>query len=125
MQETLARGWRYRASFALDRDLLPWLRQCALRVWLTWRRSADRAPTALGDRSESIHDPRTDGLDAREELARAVAPLRAIERTLLLHHHRDRFTVRELAARFGLAENTVKSHLRRARNRLARPDHDL
>ena len=123
-QETLERAWRYRQSFQDTLEMAPWLRRCALNVWLAWRKREAQRPQLLGETASAIEDPRGSTTEVRDSLAAAMAPLAAIQRDLLLRHHRDRLTIRELATEFDLPENTVKSHLRRARARLARIDHD-
>ena len=123
-QETLERAWRYRQSFENTQEIAPWLRRCAFNVWLAWRKREATRPELLGESASAIADPKGASTEARDSLAAALAPLADIQRDLLLRHHRDRLKIHELATEFGIPENTVKSHLRRARARLARIDHE-
>jgi RNA polymerase sigma-70 factor (ECF subfamily) len=59
----------------------------------------------------------------REELLRleqALAELPELPRRAFLAFHRDGRSLNQIAAEMGLPLNTLKSHLRRARQRLAR-----
>ena len=119
VQESLARALRYRESFDGRRALWPWLKRTAFRVFLDQRRAA-RASGDQGD--EAIAEVPAwdrDGLAQREEVHRLLAALPAIEREVLLRFHRDGRSVREIAAERGIPEGTIKSHLHRARRRLA------
>jgi RNA polymerase sigma factor (sigma-70 family) len=120
-QEVNARALRYAASFESGRALWPWLRRLAERVVSDQR--------ARGAREEQGHseveltaDPRVDlreGVDARDTLERGLAVLDELERRALLAFHRDGRSVRQIAQALALPEGTVKSHLHRARRRLA------
>jgi RNA polymerase sigma-70 factor (ECF subfamily) len=48
-----------------------------------------------------------------------LARLSSLERALLLRFHAQGRSVHELAAELGLPEGTIKSHLHRARRKLA------
>jgi RNA polymerase sigma-70 factor (ECF subfamily) len=115
-QEALARAWRYRESFDSARDLGPWLRAAAFRVFLDHRDRTQRAPQAL--ESEPVA-PRDDALESRDALERWLSVLSAPERDVLLGFHRHQESVTDIAARLSMPEGTVKSHLHRARRKLA------
>lgn len=120
VQEVLARAWRSRESFDARRALRPWLRATALRAWIDLRRArALRADVEArrGDDRPSDAGPAR-GMEAREELERAFAPLDAVEREVLVRFHHRGESVRDIAAALALAEGTVKSHLHRARKKL-------
>jgi RNA polymerase sigma-70 factor (ECF subfamily) len=57
--------------------------------------------------------------ELRDELRHRLAALPDVERLLLLGFHRDELSLKQLADRHQLPVNTVKSHLHRARRRLA------
>lgn len=126
LQETLAKVWRLRASFDPDGNAEGWLLQAAFRTFCDHRARSRRrvaeGNAASGGSREPDALPAPSGpcpVELRDEVARSLAALPAIERELLLGFHRDGLSLRELAERHALPVNTVKSHLHRARQRLA------
>lgn len=121
VQEVLARAWRSRASFEEQRTLRPWLRATALRAWIDLLRSRERRADveARGGREATDATAPGQGAEARETLERALECLDALERDVLVRFHERGESVREIAAALALAEGTVKSHLHRARRKLA------
>ena len=117
-QEVVARALRYRESYDESRALWPWLRRIAEHVLHSQRAQRARQPLALEEDPSALRDG-TEIPAAREELAQRLAVLRPIERDVLLRFHQRNESVREIAAAMGLPEGTVKSHLSRARRRLA------
>jgi len=125
LQEVLARAWRYRASFEEQRALGPWLRSAALRVVLDRRAARERAPRAEElDPSEVPARASADGASQREQVERMLEPLSPIEREVLLRFHQREESVAEIARVLALPEGTVKSHLWRARRRIAERGRD-
>lgn len=116
VQESLTRALRYRESFDGRRALWPWLKRTAFRVFLD-QRSSGRLDFEEGIAEAPARDD--DGVAQRDEVNRLLAALPAIEREVLLRFHRDGRSVREIAAERGAPEGTIKSHLHRARRRLA------
>jgi len=116
VQESLARALRYRESFDGRRALWPWLKRTAFRVFLD-QRNAARFDVEEGVAEAPARDD--DGLAQREEVHRLLAALPAIEREVLTRFHQAGCSVREIAAELGAPEGTIKSHLYRARRRLA------
>lgn len=119
VQEVAARALRYRSSFDAERELAPWLCKTALRVFLDRR---DRAQRESTDDSDAELADRTDPMQAladRDDVARLLATLTKIERDVLTRFHLRGESVREIAASLKLPEGTIKSHLHRARNKLA------
>ena len=119
-QEVMAKALRYRDSFDESRALGPWLRVAALRIWMDHRDRAQREPAVLGELDPAAV-PEGD-LEDGELLQVLLARLATVERAVLLRFHRDGETIREVAAALGLPEGTVKSHLHRARRKLAALD---
>ncbi len=117
-QETWARAWRSRASFDRDcGDLAAWLMRIAFRTYLDHR--SKRSPDALGDRDVAGGLPAHVLATQRDEVEVALACLTPIERDIVLRFHRDRVPVAEIAGALRMPEGTVKSHLHRARVKLA------
>jgi RNA polymerase sigma-70 factor (ECF subfamily) len=128
VQETLAKVWRLRASF--DRSASRgtgegWLMRAALHSLCDHRARRRRQPLAAPAEEPAAPAPASP-LEVREEVARCLQTLPPIERDLLVGFHAHGLSLRDLAARHGLPLNTVKSHLHRARARLAayRETHD-
>lgn len=118
LQDAFARAWRYRHTYDATQPVGGWLRQIARRVWIDQRRRADD-PERLGDLVDEIPAPRTSDLGSREELQQQLARLKPVERNIVLRFHRDQASLIEIAEALSLPVGTVKSHLHRARQRLA------
>jgi RNA polymerase sigma-70 factor (ECF subfamily) len=118
--EVIARALRYRQSFDSSRALWPWLRRMADLIVLDQHSAAARRP-ALSDELDPTAPEAPVMLDARDEVERLLAQLPARERDVLIRFHQHGHSVRVIAKELGLPEGTVKSHLSRARRRLASP----
>ena len=123
-QEVLVRALRYRARFDPARELWPWLRRLAERVQSDRRAAGTRRQAPLSALAEAPGEPLARGsvgerLESREELARLLAALAPTEREALVRFHQRGQSVRTIATELGLPEGTVKSHLSRARRKLA------
>lgn len=123
LQESLTRALRSRERFDPDRGSLgAWLRTIGLRVWIDAMRARSRVPEGLGDSDGGVVDPGTEatvGGGSRGELEDGLRALRVIERRVLIGFHVDGLSIEDLSGSLGLREGTVKSHLHRARKRLA------
>jgi RNA polymerase sigma-70 factor (ECF subfamily) len=115
-QETLSKAWRYRAAFDAGRELGPWLRAAALRVFLDHRERKAREPEGLETEPAA---PARDSVASRDALEHGLAVLSGIERDVLLRFHRGQESIAEISKRLSMPEGTVKSHLHRARRKLA------
>ena len=119
LQEVWLRAQRYRASFDPGRPLRGWLATTAYRVFLDARARDGRMPVNAGNATDAWLAPAAPDPAEREQVERLLARLRPIERDVLLRFHRDRASLAEIAAELSLPEGTVKSHLHRARAKLA------
>lgn len=118
-QETCARAWTYRHRRDPGQNGRGWLLQIAFRVHLDHRRRRQRDPQPADEAREALAPHRPCPTELADELQRALRRLSPLERTLLLAFHAERRSIQELAAQHGLPANTVKSHLHRARQKLA------
>ena len=119
VQETLTRALRYRDSFDGAHGLWPWLKRIALRVHLDQRPLTTR-PRVSG--LESVDDFAVYDSPVsleQEALQQLLSRLPEVERQVLTRFHQEGDSVLEIALALGLPEGTVKSHLHRARRRLA------
>ncbi len=119
LQETLAKVWRLRASFDARQNCASWLMQAAFRCFCD-HRQRPRSREPAGDAAATPAPATPCATELRDELHHRLLLLSPLERALLLGFHGDGRSLRELAAQHGLPVNTVKSHLHRARLRLAR-----
>ncbi|MCK6447270.1 MAG: sigma-70 family RNA polymerase sigma factor [Planctomycetes bacterium] len=117
VQEVVSRALRYRDTFDGRRALGPWLAKTALNVCVDHRARRARETTSH-EPLEPAAAPDT-RVEEREHVAVLLAKLSRVERDVLVRFHQCGESVREIAAALGLAEGTVKSHLCRARKRLA------
>lgn len=123
VQEVMERALRYRASFDAARELGPWLRGTALRVLLDHRAKLEKAPRELGEREPDDRGASSDetgaSLERHESIERALERLSPVERDVVVRFHGRDESIRDIAAALALPEGTVKSHLHRARRKLA------
>ncbi len=123
-QETLARALRYRNAFDERRPVGAWLRGVALRVLIDHRARHARSPESF---DAELHEPRAPAVDPfeqRDELERLLAPLAKVERDVLLRFHTAGQSIEEIAAALAMPAGTVKSHLHRARRKIAERGRD-
>jgi RNA polymerase sigma-70 factor (ECF subfamily) len=120
LQETLTRALRYRCSHDGKRKVEAWLNGIAFRVFLDQRKARTRRPECLGDAVDELASARAlPDPEERERLENALGRLGEIEKRILLLFHGEGRSVAEISGELGLPEGTVKSHLHRARRRIA------
>lgn len=119
LQETLAKVWRLRANFDAAQPASGWLHQAAFRCFCDHRRRQRATPAVAIDLGQNEARREACVFDLRDELHHRLTALEPMARNLLLAFHRDGRSLRELSEQHGMPINTVKSHLHRARQRLA------
>lgn len=127
LQEVLQRALSYRHAFDPQGSLGGWLRRIATRAFHDRLAQAARQPEALGDRDgELAAGGRTaagaageEALARRELVAHLLQRLAPLEREALVRFHQGGESIAAIARALGLPEGTVKSHLHRARRKLA------
>jgi len=119
VQETLSRALAHRHAHDGERALLPWLKGIALRVYLDLLEGERRRPRPLEGHEEPCARRSPDPVALAEEVARLLERLAPTERAVLERFHRQGESIRGIAHALDLPEGTVKSHLHRARRRLA------
>jgi RNA polymerase sigma-70 factor (ECF subfamily) len=119
VQEVVARALRYREAFDPARALGPWLRGTALRTFLDHRAERLRAPLAIEGEELGALARSLERVEQRDSVERALVLLSGLERDVLLRFHARGDSIREIARALAMPEGTVKSHLHRARKKLA------
>ena len=117
VQDVIARALRYRESFDNERPLGPWLAKTALHAYLDQRAKQQREGPVESPRDRAAEPDWS--VEQREVVAHLLSKLEPIEREVLVRFHQHGESVREIAAAIGLPPGTIKSHLHRARKRLA------
>jgi RNA polymerase sigma factor (sigma-70 family) len=124
MAETFLAAFRHRAGYDLSRQSArPWLYGIATRLIARHRRAEARAYSALARTgvdpvTESFADEvitRVTALDARAQLAGALARLKSGDRDVLLLIAWADMTYEEVSESLGIPIGTVRSRLHRAR----------
>lgn len=118
-QAVLERALRYRKSYDAARPLGAWLRTIALRVVLDQRARGLQLRESAGALSHELAAREDATVEHRDELLRVLAPPSEVEREVFVRFHGRGETIEELALALQLPEGTVKSHLHRARRKLA------
>lgn len=125
VQEALVRAWRHRAGLDPDGNPHAWLRRIAFRAFCDLRRSRASDPAVESSSDASAEASPADHLpELRDEVRHRLQRLTGLERELLVGFHQHGHSLQELASAHALPLNTVKSHLHRARARLARAGRD-
>ena len=120
LQDVLERALRYRSAFDPNGSLRGWLLKTAFNVVLDFRREGARAPTLLGDEVRDVEAPESKASENRDQVDRLLARLSRIEREIVLRFHCRDESIVKIARDLRMPEGTVKSHLHRARRKLAR-----
>lgn len=119
VQEVAARALRSAESHDPLRPLGPWLKRTALRAWIDSRERETRAPRLVSDPQVAIESGELRAVDEDEEVEHWLARLAAPEREVLERFHRGGQSVSEISTALAMPEGTIKSHLHRARRKLA------
>lgn len=125
-QETMIVAWRKLAEFDRSKPFAPWLRGIAARVLLAQRRWVGRgrldddvALEYLSQRMEHVQQLSGDTLDEKLDALRdCVARLPASDRQCIELRFRDDLKPAAMSEHIGVALETVKKRLVRAKQRL-------
>jgi RNA polymerase sigma-70 factor, ECF subfamily len=123
VQETMNRALRYQSSYDSARPVRQWLFSIGFRVFLDSRERAKRTGeerlSVFG--TEAVADPALSTVDrvTRPDVRPLLAALEEPEREILERTYLRSESIAEVASGVSLAEGTVKSHLHRARKKLA------
>ena len=117
-QDTFVRAWEKLGTFDGRGRLKSWLFTLAYRAFVTRRRRASREAEVMdayaAEQTEAIA-----GDEALVDLGPALAALNDAERNCLLLTHAWGMSVAEAGTVLDMPDGTVKSHVHRAKRRLA------
>ena len=119
VQESLTRALRLGGTFDTSRALWPWLRRTAQNVLADHLGSTGRAPRTEDQPVEERGAWQRDELALQEEVTVLLARLSPLERDILTRFHVHGQEIAQIAHELQRPAGTIKSHLHRARRRLA------
>ena len=118
-QETFIKAWLNINSFRATAKFSTWLYRIAYNIFYDHIRA--RKPTANED-AEMFGDRMTDDTPDRDfgiDFARSLKSLKEEERTVVLLFYMEDQTIDKISMIMGCPSGTVKSHLRRGKEKLA------
>ena len=123
-QDAFVRVWRALPRFRGDAAFATWLYRIVLRLAidratrLARRRAREAGVEVMDVASQAVSTGASEAGEAGERLERLMARLSEVQRVVVtLYYYRDH-SVEEVARVLGIPENTVKTHLSRARGAL-------
>ena len=121
VQETMNRALRYQHSFDAAKPLRQWLFAIGFRVFLDHREQSRRTSVVGGtfELTATASTPQNESSTARIDIQPLLAALEEPERGVMERTYLQSQSIRQVANELQMAEGTVKSHLHRARQRLA------
>lgn len=119
LQEVMARALRYKRSYDPEGSLFGWLKRTAYRVYLDHLKKEKSQPRLLGDRIWDLPAKGEGRAENREYALSLLRELNPKEKKVFTRFHIREQSIREISLALGLAQGTVKSHLHRARKKLA------
>jgi RNA polymerase sigma-70 factor, ECF subfamily len=121
-QETMNRALKYRSSYNPQQPLRPWLQGIAFRVFLDARGRLHRGVEVhlSSANSELMAEVKALHPSSRPDVRPLLQALTEPERSIMQLTYLSGKSIPEVATELDLARGTVKSHLHRARLRLAK-----
>lgn len=117
VQETLTRALRFRDRFDPSQALQPWLTQIMTRLQIDRLRRNARAQVATLE--TQVEAPAPSSLDETDQIDHLLGHLDEPGRSLLRRFHQDGDSLQQLSRSFRMPIGSIKSHLHRARRKLA------
>lgn len=126
-QDAFIRAYQRLYTFDPDREFGPWMRRVAANVCYNYLEKINRRKENPLDDEKSLSvngkndnpEKAVEAVEKSEAIRRAIAQLPPHFRLVLELRHFQELTYDEMSAELELPLNTVKSHLFRARKRLA------
>jgi len=119
-QQTMNRALQFQCRYDATRPLRPWLHTVAFRVFLDARAKAKVSPLSMGEQNHLSEPTSGATTPTREEIDSLLNQIPAPQGEILRRFHLQGQSVGEIASALQLPSGTVKSHLHRARQTLAR-----
>jgi RNA polymerase sigma-70 factor (ECF subfamily) len=119
VQETMNRALRYQNSYNPARPLRQWLFSIGFRVFLDTRERVKCTPQATTPVEEIASASSDSGGFEKTDIGPLLTALEHPEREILERTYLQSQSIAEVARGMSMAQGTVKSHLHRARKRLA------
>lgn len=120
LQDVMEKAIRYRHAFdPVAGTLENWLMKTAFRTYLDHRERMARQPGSGGEEVEQARGPEVHTAELRDQLGFALRQLTPVEQDIVLRFHHRRETIAEIGAALDMPLGTVKSHLHRARRKIA------
>lgn len=121
-QDTYLRAYTHIGQFRGTSSFMTWLMRIAYNVWYDHTRKSRLQPIAVdsAELRESLHPAQgreVAGMEA--DLYTALAQLRDEERTCIVLQLIDGYAIDEIGSITGMPTGTVKSHLKRGKDKLA------
>ena len=120
-QDTFIKAYQHIAQFRAVASFQTWLFRIAYNTFYDYQRtSITKATSSLADLSHETADHRNSSTDSelKTDIFRALSLLREEERTCITLQMIDGQPIDQIARITGMGENTVKSHLRRGKEKL-------
>lgn len=112
-QETFVKAYSNIATFGGLANFRTWLFRIAYNTYYSYRRNLhETEPLEDGPIEENF------ACDVNYDMKLALACLKEIERTVILLYYMEDFSVAKVAGIMSLPSGTVKSHLKRGRDKL-------
>lgn len=124
-QETFLRVYKNRSAIDSARNVKSWLYTIATNAAYDWFRKKKHIPELFViDDDEAGFETADDNdtyknIENADAVERALGRLKPEYRTCILLYYYEQFSYEEIASQLALPVNTVKTHLRRAKQQLA------
>ena len=119
-QDTFLKAYTHIGQYRGTSSFLTWLTRIAYNVWYDYTRSDKREVKSDDlERTASLLSPLTSNFSLHQDLYTALAQLRDEERTCITMQLVDGYAIDEIAGITNMPTGTVKSHLKRGKEKMA------
>lgn len=117
-QEAYIKAYLNINSFSGKSKFSTWLFRIAYNCFCDNKRAQQRVTTVDIDNTVAYSDSGTDGRFRNQELYMALSNLNEKERSCILLFYMEDKSIKEISLITGIKENTIKSHLSRAKGNI-------
>lgn len=118
-QETFIKAYTNLGSFKNLSSFSTWLYRIAYNVFYDYIRSVKQTEDIETSKVDLIYSNEQKDIGSRMDIFNALAQLKQIERTCIILFHMEEVSIDRIAKITGCPKGTVKSHLSRARQKMA------